>query len=116
MILPDSCWSQYLLCVWKGFAEASKSWQPPAPRKSTATGGGAALIQTSSIIVSGILVRNISSALSCICICVSISISILFVLALVLVLVFLFSPDTPRTGPSRCRTPCQSNPLVTFDK
>ena len=46
-LLPDSdaCWSQHLLHVWTGFAQATQSWQPPAPREGTETGCGAALIQ-----------------------------------------------------------------------
>ena len=38
--------------IWKDFAWATQSWQPPAPRKSTETGWGAALIQTKLVIAS----------------------------------------------------------------
>ena len=36
----------------KGFAQATQSWQPPAPRESAETGWGAALIQVELVTAS----------------------------------------------------------------
>ena len=51
-VLPDTCWSQYLFYVGKGFPQATQSWQPSAPRKSTEAGCGAALTQVKLLTVS----------------------------------------------------------------
>ena len=44
--------SEYLLYVWKGFAWATQSLQPPAPRKGTETGWSVALVNMELIIAS----------------------------------------------------------------
>ena len=44
-LLPETCWFQCFFYVRKGYAWVTQSWLPPAPRKSTETGWGAAPIQ-----------------------------------------------------------------------
>ena len=38
--------------VWKGFAQATQSWQCPSPRTNTETGWGTAIIQMELTIAS----------------------------------------------------------------